>query len=128
MDKRTNPLYFYCAVAPNLRFLAPFSHCFPNICSQTTLVCVTAVGWLTMFRTQPETQNYGLGCVPSHQNTKFGVYILICRQAVMIKMFRAILQSLQKNIESRHQIISYPLPFISLPVYSSLIRETFCAV
>jgi hypothetical protein len=96
---------------------------------KVTSICVTAVGWLTKFHNQQkETQNYGLGCVLRQENAKFGVHILNCKQAVTTKMLRGILQSLQTNIETQHQIISYPLPSISLPVYSSLIRVTFCAV
>jgi hypothetical protein len=103
-----------------------FHNVSPNICSQTTSVTVTAVGWLTNFHTQQkETQIYGLECVPRKENTKFGVHILICRQAVMTKMLRGILQSPQTNIDLQHQIISNPLPSLSFPVYSSLIRETF---
>jgi hypothetical protein len=129
MAKRTNLLYFCCAVAPILRFLAPFSHSFPNICSQTTSLCVRpSDGWPSFILSRRRRRITVLSVFLDTRTQSWGFHILIFRQVVMTKMHCGILQSLQTNIESEHQIIRYPIPFISFPVYFSLIRETFCTV
>lgn len=119
--KRTNFLYLYCVISPNSPVpRSIFTNVPPHICS----LCVTSVGWLIMFHTQlKETQTYVLDVFLDRITWTSDVHTLIFRHAIMTKMLRGILQSLQTNNETRHQIISYPVPSTSLPlpVYSSLI-------
>jgi hypothetical protein len=129
MAKRTNLLHFCYAVAPILQFLFPFSRCFPNICSQTTSLCVRpSDGWPSFILSRRRRRITVLSAFLDTRTQSWGFHILIFRQAVMTKMLRGILQSLQTNIEPQHQIIKYPLPFISCPVYFPPIKKTFCAV
>ena len=126
--KRTNFLCLYCVFSPN----SPDSSFYFHKRSPTSALCVLlpSDGWSCLILSWKTRRITSWACFLDTTTCTSDVHILIFRQAIMTKMLRGILQSLQTNNETRHQIISYPVlsTAFPVPVYSSLITETFCAV